>query len=73
MMADEGDESCLHCTVENVYQLGKEEMALLNFGDTQVRAYLSFDYGLKAGDEVTLQVRDRGVFLFDLETGRRYA
>lgn len=73
MMADEGDESCLHCTVENVYQLGKEEMALLNFGDSQVRAYLSFDYGLKAGDEVTLRVRDRGVFLFDLETGRRYA
>jgi multiple sugar transport system ATP-binding protein len=73
LMAEKDDDSCLRCAVESVYQLGKEEMALLNFGDTQLRAYISFDYGLKPGDEVMLNVRDRGVFLFDLETGRRYA
>ncbi len=60
------------CRVDNVYQLGKEEMALLSYGGTPLRAYLSFDYGLKQGDIVHLSLKDRGVFLFDLATGERY-
>lgn len=60
------------CRVDSVYQLGKEEMALLVYGGTPLRAYLSFDYGLKKGDMVHLSLKDRGVFLFDGDTGERY-
>ena len=62
----------LVCKVESVYQLGKEEMALLRFGGVEMRAFLSFDMGLKQGQDVLLSLRDKGVFFFDRETGRRY-
>ena len=63
----------LTCVVESVFQMGKEEMAVLRYGGHAMRAYISSDYGLKAGDVVYLGLRDRGVFLFDQETGERYA
>ncbi len=58
--------------VDSIYQMGKEEMALLTFGGTSFRAYISADYGLKKGDTVHLGLRNRGVFLFDQESGVRY-
>ena len=73
VMADPGDTTALMaCTVESVYQMGKEEMAILSFGGVPFRAYLASEYGLKHGDQVTLSLKDRGVFLFDLSTGERY-
>ncbi len=60
------------CRVDNIYQMGKEEMALLTYGGTPFRAYISADYGLKKGDTVHLGLRNRGVFLFDRESGVRY-
>ncbi len=61
----------LTCLVENVYQMGKEEMAQLNFGGVSFRAYISSDYGLSRGDTVYLSLRTRGTFLFDRNTGAR--
>ena len=62
----------MHCRVDNMFQMGKEEMALLSFGGVSLRAFISSDHGLDAGDSVNLSLRDRGVFLFDLHTGARY-
>lgn len=58
--------------VLSVYQMGKEEMALLSFGGVSFRAYISSDYGLKKGDLVHLGLRNRGVFLFDRSSEVRY-
>ncbi|MGI6215028.1 MAG: ABC transporter ATP-binding protein [Christensenellales bacterium] len=73
IVADQKAEDTMEAEVLSVYQLGKEEMALLNFGGTELRAYISFDHHLKAGDTAHLMLKNRGVFFFDLETGRRYA
>ncbi len=72
-LVEEGpDEARLTCRVDSVYQMGKEEMAVLNYGGHPFRAYISSDYGLKRGDTVHLGLRNRGVFVFDLATGERY-
>lgn len=62
----------LACRVDSVYQMGKEEMAVLTFGGTPLRAYIPSEEGLKPGDQVHLGLKDRGVFLFDSHTGERY-
>ena len=59
------------CEVTRVYQMGKEEMAYLRFGECDFRAYIDSDEGLKKGDSVRLSLKKRGVFVFDLETGER--
>ena len=59
------------CEVTRVYQMGKEEMAYLRFGECDFRAYIDSDEGLKKGDSVCLSLKKRGVFVFDLETGER--
>ena len=65
-------ESHMACRVDSVYQMGKEEMAILSFGGQPFRAYIASDYGLRAGDTVHLGLKNRGVFVFDLKTGERY-
>ncbi|MDD7175311.1 MAG: ABC transporter ATP-binding protein [Clostridiales bacterium] len=59
------------CEVTRVYQMGKEEMAYLRFGECDFRAYIDSDEGLKKGDSVRLSLKKRGIFVFDLETGER--
>ena len=61
----------LTCEVTRVYQMGKEEMAYLSFGGVDFRAYIDSEEGLKKGDTVRLNVKKRGVFVFDSETGER--
>lgn len=53
--------------------MGKEEMAYLRFGNSEFRAYISVEDGLKRGQKVNVALRGRGVFLFDTETGERIA
>ena len=65
-------EDTLECVIKNVYQMGKEEMAVISYGDTEFRAYIASDYGFKAGDAAHLGLKKRGVFLFDQNTGVRY-
>ena len=68
-----GQEGPLSCEVTSIYQMGKEEMAYLRFGNSEFRAYISVEDGLKRGQKVNVALRGRGVFLFDGETGARIA
>ena len=68
-----GPEGPLGCEVTSIYQMGKEEMAYLRFGNSEFRAYISVEDGLKRGQKVNVALRGRGVFLFDTETGERIA
>jgi len=61
------------CTVGDVYEIGKDQMAYLQIGSAGFRAFLSLDGGLKQGDALEIALKKRGVFLFDAETGERYA
>ena len=68
-----GQEGPLSCEVTSIYQMGKEEMAYLRFGNSEFRAYISVEDGLKRGQKVNVALRGRGVFLFDTVTGERIA
>lgn len=72
IVAENNAANTLACTIQNVYQMGKEEMAVLSLGETQIRAYLPFEYGFHKGDQIDLSLRERGVFVFDRNTGARY-
>ena len=65
------DHGPIACTVESVYQMGKEEMAYLTLGACKFRAYIDADEGLQKGQHIRLGLKKRGVFLFDRETGER--
>lgn len=67
----EGEDK-LGARVQSVFQMGKEEMAILEYSGQSFRAYLSADLGLAAGDQIFLGLKDRGVFVFDQATGERY-
>ncbi len=60
------------CTITSVYTMGKEQLSFMNFGSAPWRGYLDTDILHKKGDEVHISLRNRGVYLFDLETGERY-
>ena len=59
------------CEVTRVYTMGKEEMAYFKLGEADFRAYIDADMGLKVGQSVNVGLKNRGVFVFDLETGER--
>ena len=61
----------LEAIVDQRYTMGKEELAFLNVGNQQVRVYLSNDYTFEKGEKIYLDLRDKGVYLFDKETGER--
>ncbi|MBR2802389.1 MAG: ABC transporter ATP-binding protein [Erysipelotrichaceae bacterium] len=57
--------------IKQRYTMGKEELAFLNIGNQVIRVYLSSDYTYDVGEKVFLNLRQKGVFLFDQETGER--
>ena len=61
----------LTATIIQRYTMGKEELAFVKVGNNEIRVYLSNDYTYKIGDTVDIKLRDKGIFLFDLETGER--
>ena len=61
----------IDCEVTRVYTMGKEEMAYFKLGEVDFRAYIDADMGLKVGQKTKLGVKNRGVFVFDRETGER--
>ncbi len=67
-----GDSSgTLPCTVTGVHKMGKEEMASFLFGKTAFRAYIDLEEGLAEGQKVNLGFKNRGVFVFNRESGVR--
>jgi len=59
------------CAVDDVFEIGKEEMVTLRLGSATLRAYIPLEQGLRKGDTVRVRLKQRGVFLFDIETGAR--
>lgn len=53
------------------YTMGKEELAFVKVGNSEIRVYLSNDYNYKVGDTVNIKLRNKGIFLFDQQTGAR--
>ncbi len=70
-VADTNTQNVLPCVVTGVFKTGKEEMASFVYGDTAFRAYIDLEVGLKEGQKVNLGLKNRGVFVFDQETGVR--
>ena len=58
-------------TIVQRYTMGKEELAFVKVGNNEIRVYLSNDYEFKKGDTVQIKLRNKGIFLFDKETGER--
>lgn len=58
-------------TIVQRYTMGKEELAFVKVGNNEIRVYLSNDYNYKVGDTVNIKLRNKGIFLFDQQTGAR--
>lgn len=61
-----------HAQVLQTYVIGKEIIALLKAGENQLRVYISSDEPITVGSDVNLSFRDKGIFIFDKESGERY-
>ncbi len=57
--------------IEQTYVMGKEVLAFVKMGDFSVRAYIPAELQLTKGQTVKLALKNRGVFVFDEETGER--
>ncbi len=71
-VAKTAGEDTMQCQVTGVFKTGKEEMASFLFGDAAFRAYIDLEEGLQKGQTVNLALKNRGVFVFDRESGGRY-
>ena len=58
-------------TIKNFYTMGKEELVHINLGNFELRGYISVDKKRKVDDEINISLKNKGVFLFDAETGDR--
>ncbi len=67
-----GTPETMECTVTGVFKTGKDEMASFTFGDQPFRAYIDLEEGLEKDQTVSLGFKNRGVFVFDRESGVRY-
>jgi multiple sugar transport system ATP-binding protein len=59
-------------TITQVYRMGKEELTHLKIGSCEIRAYIPSEQALIAGNMLPISFKDKGVFLFNMETGERY-
>ena len=68
----EEKENALPCTISSVYTMGKEHLTYMTFGSASWRGYLDAFKAHEKGERVLIGLRERGVYLFDAETGERY-
>ncbi len=68
-LADE--ETNFTAKLVQTYAMGKEELSYMNVGTSEIRGYLP--NGLEEGKEYNIHLKEKGVFIFDEETGERYA
>ena len=59
-------------TVTQVYRMGKEELTHLKIGSCEIRGYIPGEQTLIAGNVIPISFKEKGVFLFNRETGERY-
>ena len=63
----------LKATVRERYSVNKDELSVLELCGQRMRAFISSDYPIGIGDEIGISLKNRGVFLFNEETGERLA
>lgn len=61
----------IRVTAQSVEQRGKDVLVTFGLGGTKARAVLDAAARVKAGDEISLTLKNKFVYLFDRETGRR--
>lgn len=61
----------LPCTVAERYSVGKDELAILNIAGQTVRGFVNPEQQICTGDRLECGLKQRGVFLFDKDTGER--
>ena len=71
VVAEPDAPNTLPCVVTGVSKMGKDEMASFTFGPIAFHAYIDLEEGLKEGQKVSLGFKNRGVFVFDRESGVR--
>ena len=59
--------------VSDTYVMGKENLAYLDLNGQRVRCYIDAFDNVNKGDLFDVQLLDRGVFVFDAESGKRLA
>ena len=57
--------------IKERFTMGKEELAILKLGNSELRIYLSSDFTHKPGEKVGFKLKNKGVFLFDKKSGER--
>ncbi|GHU71793.1 sugar ABC transporter ATP-binding protein [Clostridia bacterium] len=65
------DDNGFPCQIEELFEIGKEEIASLRIGSAVVRAYLPLEGQYAKGATLSIRLKQRGVFLFDEKTGAR--
>ncbi len=67
------EENCdIPATVNEIYVSGKDTLVSFNIGESICRGYCDADYDRKPGENIRLSLKDKGVFVFNRETGERY-
>lgn len=64
-------EQSLPCTVLERYTIGKDELSMLDIEGQQIRGFISADYPIREGEALKISLKQKGVFLFDANTGER--
>lgn len=72
LITTEPDKKMFDAKVTQVYRMGKEELTHLSFGSCEMRGYISREPVLQVGDVIPLGFKEKGVFLFNAETGENY-
>ena len=57
--------------VNDIYLMGKERLVYLTFGTVNLRAYIDIDHDVNINDELPIRFKDKGVFIFNTESGER--
>lgn len=57
--------------IDEVYVMGKEVLAYITLGNNRVRAYIDSDEAFSKGQMVSINLKKRGVFIFDKNSGDR--
>ncbi len=65
------DDADFEAIIKERFTMGKEELAILKLGNSELRIYLSSDFTHKPGEKVGFKLKNKGVFLFDKKSGER--
>lgn len=57
--------------VNDIYLMGKERLVYLTLGTANLRAYIDIDHEVNINDKIPIKFKDKGVFIFNTESGER--